>query len=602
MKVTKEIAFEDAIVESLVTRSGYTLGTTTHYDPAVALDTAELFTFVGATQGDDWEELVKRNGGDPDLAQRRFVERLAKQIDERGTIDVLRHGVEDLGVEIRLAYFRPASGLNPDLEAKYDANRLTVIRQLRYAPEHANAIDLVLFVNGLPVATAELKNPLTHQTVDHAMAQYRTDRDPKDALLGRRALVHFAVDPDLVMMTTKLEGRATRFLPFNRGSDPGAMACGKGNPPNPEGYATSYLWEQVWERQAWLDILNRFIHLEPTQPGKRSKAALRDALLIFPRFHQWDAVRRLEARAREHRPGRTYLIQHSAGSGKSLTIARAAHRLASLHDAQDRKVFDKVVVVTDRRGLDRQLQGTIYQLEHVHGLVSNLFESSKELAEALRSAEAKIVVTTLQKFPFVVDQVAGLPERRYAVIVDEAHSSQSGETAQEMKRALSGVKAQVPEGEEGQIDPQDAVEAAVEASARARGRHDNLSMFAFTATPKGKTLELFGEPPDEDGRHRPFHLYSLRQAIEEGFIMDVLQHYTTYETYFRLARSGEEDPEVSVREASKAIARYVTLHPSVVAQKAAIVVEHFRGSTRDRIGGMAKAMMVCSSRLYEGRF
>ncbi len=602
MKVTKEIAFEDAIVESLVTRSGYTLGTTTHYDPAVALDTAELFTFVGATQGDDWEELVKRNGGDPDLAQRRFVERLAKQIDERGTIDVLRHGVEDLGVEIRLAYFRPASGLNPDLEAKYDANRLTVIRQLRYAPEHANAIDLVLFVNGLPVATAELKNPLTHQTVDHAMAQYRTDRDPKDALLGRRALVHFAVDPDLVMMTTKLEGRATRFLPFNRGSDPDATACGKGNPPNPEGYATSYLWEQVWERQAWLDILNRFIHLEPTQPGKRSKAALRDALLIFPRFHQWDAVRRLEARAREHRPGRNYLIQHSAGSGKSLTIAWAAHRLASLHDAQDRKVFDKVVVVTDRRVLDRQLQGTIYQLEHVHGLVSNLFESSKELAEALRSAEAKIVVTTLQKFPFVVDQVAGLPERRYAVIVDEAHSSQSGETAQEMKRALSGVKAQVPEGEEGQIDPQDAVEAAVEASARARGRHDNLSMFAFTATPKGKTLELFGEPPDEDGRHRPFHLYSMRQAIEEGFIMDVLQHYTTYETYFRLARAGEEDPEVSVREASKAIARYVTLHPSVVAQKAAIVVEHFRGSTRDRIGGKAKAMVVCRSRLSAVRF
>lgn len=602
MKVTKEVAFEDAIVDWLVASGGYTRGIPTNYDPAVALDTAELFTFVGATQAEEWEEVVRRNGGDPDLSQRRFVERLAKQIDERGTIDVLRHGVEDLGVHLRLAYFRPASGLNPDLERRYDANRLTVIRQLHYAPEHANVLDVALFVNGLPVATAELKNPLTHQTVGHAMAQYRTDRDPRDALLGRRAVVHFAVDPDLVMMTTKLEGKVTRFLPFNRGSDPGATACGAGNAPNPDGYATSYLWEQVWERRAWLDILNRFIHVEQAKPGKKGKAALRDATLIFPRFHQWDAVRRLEAHARDCGPGRNYLVQHSAGSGKSNTIAWLAHRLASLHDTEDRKVFDKVVVVTDRRVLDRQLQDTVYQFEHAHGVVKKVEESSKELAEALRSAEAKIVVTTLQKFPFVVQEVADLPARRYAVIVDEAHSSQTGETAQEMKKALGGVKAAVPEGEEGEIDPQDALDALVEASARARGPHENLSMFAFTATPKGKTLELFGEPPDEDGRHHPFHLYSMRQAIEESFIMDVLEHYTTYETYFRLARAGEEDPEVSVREASKAIARYVMLHPSVVEQKAAIVVEHVRRSTRHKIGGKAKAMVVCRSRLSAVRF
>jgi type I restriction enzyme, R subunit len=600
MKVTKEIAFEDAIVEHLVTHAGYTRGIPTNYDPSVALDTAELFTFVGATQAEEWEELVKRNGSDPDVAQRRFVERLAKQIDERGTIDVLRHGVEDLGVHMRLAYFRPASGLNPDLEAKYAANRLTVLRQLHYAPEHANALDLALFVNGLPVATAELKNPLTRQSVEHAMAQYRTDRDPRDVLLGRRAIVHFAVDPDLVMMTTRLEKAATRFLPFNRGSDPDATACGAGNPVNPEGYATSYLWEQVWERHAWLDILNRFVHVEPSKPGGKGKAARRDAELIFPRFHQWDAVRRLEAHARERGAGRNYLVQHSAGSGKSNTIAWLAHRLASLHDASDTKVFDKVVVVTDRRVLDRQLQDTVYQFEHAHGMVKKVEESSKELAEALRSAEAKIVVTTLQKFPFVVEEVAGLPERRYAVIVDEAHSSQTGEAAQEMKKALGGVKVEM--GEEGEIDPRDAVDALVEASAKARGPHGNLSMFAFTATPKGKTLELFGEPPDEDGSHRPFHLYSMRQAIEEGFIRDVLEHYTTYETYFRLARAGEEDPEVSVRDASKAIAKYVTLHPSVVAQKAAIVVEHFRRSTRHKIGGKAKAMVVCRSRLSAVRF
>jgi type I restriction enzyme R subunit len=600
MKVTNEVAFEDAIVESLCDVGGYTRGVPTNYDPAVALDSAELFTFIGATQADEWEGLVQRNGGDPDVAQRRFTERVAKQIDERGTIDVLRHGVEDLGVHIRLASFRPASGLNPDLEAKYDANLLTVIRQLRYAPDHASSLDLALFVNGLPVATAELKNPLTHQTVEHAMAQYRTDRDPRDTLLGRRAIVHFSIDPSLVMMTTKLEGAATRFLPFNRGSDPGGTACGAGNPPNPDGYATSYLWERVWERHAWLDILNRFVHVEPAKPGGKGKAAWRDAPLIFPRFHQWDAVRTLEDHARDRGAGRNYLVQHSAGSGKSNTIAWLAHRLASLHDATDAKVFDKVVVVTDRRVLDRQLQDTVYQFEHAHGVVRKVEESSKELAEALRATEAKIVVTTLQKFPFVVQEVAELTDRRYAVIVDEAHSSQTGEAAQEMKRALGAVKAEA--GDEGVVDPQDAVDALVEASVKARGPQGNLSMFAFTATPKGKTLELFGEPLDEDGRHRPFHLYSMRQAIEEGFIMDVLQDYTTYETYFRLARAGEDDPEVSVREASKAIARYVTLHPSVVAQKAAIVVEHFRRSTQERIGGRAKALVVCRSRLSAVRF
>ncbi|MGH2572962.1 MAG: type I restriction endonuclease [Actinomycetota bacterium] len=417
MKFIREIAFEEAIADWLVASGGYTRGVPTNYDPAVALDTAELFTFIGATQAEDWEDLVQRNGGHPDLAQRRFVERLAKQIDERGTIDVLRHGVEDLGVHIRLAYFRPASGLNPDLEAKYDANRLTVIRQLHYAPERAIALDLVLFVNGLPVATAELKNPLTHQNVEHAMAQYRTDRDPRDALLGRRAIVHFAVDPDLVMMTTKLEGRATRFLPFNRGSNPGATACGKGNPPNPEGYATSYLWELVWERHAWLDILNRFIHLEQAKPGAKGKAARGDATLIFPRFHQWDSVRRLETHARDHGPGRNYLVQHSAGSGKSLTIAWVAHRLASLHDPEDRKVFGKVVVVTDRRILDRQLQDTVYQFEHAHGVVKKVEESSKELAEAVRRVLAPFTEIGLDR---EVAQEAARIRREFGIRLRDA--------------------------------------------------------------------------------------------------------------------------------------------------------------------------------------
>jgi type I restriction enzyme R subunit len=354
------------------------------------------------------------------------------------------------------------------------------------------------------VATAELKNPLTGQTVEHAIAQYRADRDPNSTLLSRRAIVHFAVDPQLVMMTTRLEGKATEFLPFNRGSDPGANECGKGNPANLDGYATFYLWEWVWQREAWMDILQRFVHSQPDTPGRRGKAARRQARTIFPRFHQWDAARRLEGAARMNGAGRNYLIQHSAGSGKSNTIAWLAHRLASLHDETDRKVFDKVVVITDRRVLEKQLRDTIYDLEHTHGVVAKVEESSAELAAALRSTEAKIITSTLQKFPFVVEQVADLPERRYAVIIDEAHSSQTGgerpgDAPGACRRAGGRARGRGDRGP-GQVD------AFVEASARARGRQQNLSILAFTATPKAKTLELFGEPPDADGHHRPFHL------------------------------------------------------------------------------------------------
>jgi type I restriction enzyme, R subunit len=600
MKATKEIAFEDAIEDWLLTHGEYTRGVKTNYDPVVALDTAELFAFIGANQADAFEKLVQLTGGDPDVAQKHLVDRLVKLIDERGTVDVLRHGIQDLGVDFKLAFFRPASGLNPDLEARYQANRLTVTRQLHYAPGIANALDLVLFINGLPAATAELKNPLTGQTVEHAIAQYRTDRDPSATLFAKRAIVHFAVDPQLVMMTTRLEGRATEFLPFNRGSSPGANECGKGNPANSDGYATFYLWEWVWQREAWLDILQRFVHSQSETPGRRGKTARRQSRTIFPRFHQWDAVRRLEQAAEMNGAGRNYLVQHSAGSGKSNTIAWLAHRLASLHDETDTKVFDKVVVITDRRVLDKQLRDTIYDLEHVDGVVAKVEESSAELAAALRSTEAKIITTTLQKFPFVVEQVADLPERRYAVIIDEAHSSQTGESAQEMRRALAGVRADVPEAED--VDAMDMVDAFVEASAKARGRQENLSMLAFTATPKAKTLELFGEPPDAAGHHRPFHLYSMRQAIEEGFIMDVLANYTTYESYFRLAKAGAEDPEVEARKAARAIAKYVSLHPTHVAQKAEIIVEHFRRSTRQKIGGRAKAMVVCGSRIAAVRF
>jgi type I restriction enzyme R subunit len=599
-----ERSFEDAIEASLLHHGGWAKGTAYLYDRARGLDTGELFAFIGATQAKAWQRLLELHGGDPDFAQRKFADRLAQQLDSRGTVDVLRHGVEDLGVPIRLAHFRSASGLNPDLEQLYAANRLTVVRQLHYSVANPDvSIDLALFVNGLPVATAELKNPLTRQTVKHAVAQYRRDRDPADVLLGRRAVVHFAVDPDTVLTTTRLAGRATRFLPFNQGTGGPGNPGGAGNPAGPPGrHATAYLWEQVWARDAWLDLLARFVHVEQSAPGKKAKATRQQGNLIFPRYHQWDAVRRLEAHARSNGAGQHYLVQHSAGSGKSNTIAWLAHRLSSLHDAADTKVFDKVVVITDRRVLDRQLQDTIYQFEHAHGLVAKIDQDSGQLASALAGAEAKIVITTLQKFPFVVDRLAALPGRRYAVLVDEAHSSQTGEAAKEMKAALGGELVPGTD-EDTEVDSQDLLTAAVEASARARGRQHNLSLFAFTATPKGKTLELFGDPVTDGGerRFRPFHLYSMRQAIEEGFILDVLANYTTYGTYFRLQNAGTDDREVESRKAAAAIAAYVSLHPDNLSQRARIIVEHFRAHTAREIAGQAKAMVVCRSRLHAVR-
>ena len=592
MTRANEKAFEDSICAWLLTSGGYAAvkndraqGTHPDFDATRGLDTAELFTFLGATQIDNWNELIKRHGGDPDTAQARFADRLAGELDKRGAVDVLRHGVTDQGVAIRLAYFRPAHGLTPELTARYEANRLTATRQLRYDSKTTQTLDLALFVNGIPVATAELKNPMTGQGVEQAMTQYRTDRDPRNRTL-QRAVVHFAVDPQRVAMTTRLAGTATRFLPFNRGHRGGA-----GNPHNPSGHATAYLWEQVWQRDAWLDLLGRFVHVD--KPARGAKAP---GTTVFPRFHQWDAVRRLDAAARAEGPGHSYLVQHSAGSGKSNTIAWLAHRLSTLH-AGDTKVFDKVVVITDRVVLDRQLQDTIYQFEHAHGLVERIDTSSQQLAEALAGERARIIITTLQKFPFVMDKVQGLPDRRYAVVVDEAHSSQSGDTAKELRRVL-GVR---PDAGEDDLTA-DAVAEALAAEVAARGRQPNLSFFAFTATPKGKTLELFGRYDADTDRHQPFHLYSMRQAIEEGFIHDVLAQYTTYESYFRIEKAVPDDPRYETARARQAIARFVTLHEHNLAQKAEIVVEHFRGHVAHKVAGQAKAMVVCSSREHAVRF
>ena len=590
MSSADEAAFEAHIAGWLTEHGGYRRGKLgmaggeSDFDSVAGVDTVDLFEFIGITQGKRWDRLVDSGyGSDETLARAGFVQRLASQLDKRGTVDVLRRGVVDYNVTIRLAFFRPAHGLTPELVERYQANVLSVTRQLRYQPSSNKTIDLGLFVNGIPVATAELKNPLTGQGVEHAILQYRKDRDPKNRTLKRVGMVHFAVDPTLVAMTTQLAGANTRFLPFNQGHDLRA-----GNPPNPDGHRAAYLWEKVWSRDAWMDILGRFIHVEKASKGSKARPTV-----IFPRFHQWDAVRRLEADAKATGAGRNYLVQHSAGSGKSNSIAWLSHRFSSLHNEDDQKVFDKVVVITDRIILDRQLQATIGQFEHAIGVVQRIDKDSNQLADALAGEQARIIVTTLQKFPFLFDKISSLPERTYAVIIDEAHSSQTGEAAKALRQMLGAA------GEEVDEDATDT-ETLLAKAVAARGRQPNLSHFAFTATPKGRTLELFGEM-GPDGKHQPFHLYPMRQAIEEGFIEDVLANYLAYDRYLHIEKTLLEDPKYETAKARSALARFVTLHPENLAQRAEIVVEHFRDKIAHRMKGKAKAMVVCSSRSHAVR-
>jgi type I restriction enzyme R subunit len=608
-RVHREVAFEDAIEASLLA-SDWHRGVPDNYRRDLGLDTSELHAFIGATQIQEWQKRLAYHGGDSGEAMRSFERLVAKEIDERGSLDVLRHGVKDRGVTFRLAYFRPAHTIAADALTLYRANRLSVTRQLHYSAQTPDrSVDLALFVNGIPVATAELKNPLTSQTVEHAKRQYRRDRDPAEPLFARRTLVHFAVDPELVFLTTRLAGDRTRFLPFNTGTEGPGRSGGAGNPSaEPGRYRTSYLWEVIWQPDTWLDLIRRFLHLEDPQP-RRGKAR-RDphrASLIFPRFHQWHAVNVMTHHAARRGSGHNYLVMHSAGSGKSNTIAWLAHRLSSLHTPADptaldeaaraqgigpnQPVFDKVIVITDRRVLDRQLQDTVYQFEHTAGVVVRIDEHSTQLAAALQSESAKIIITTLQKFPYVLDQVTELRGKRFAIVVDEAHSSQSGDSAATLKRVLLKLGS----------DDIDSDGDPLTASALARGRHPTLSYFAFTATPKAKTLELFGTPHPATGNPEPFHVYSMRQAIDEGFILDPLRNYLTYKAYWKLANANPDDPEVDPRKAGAQLARYAQLHPNSMGQRAEIIVEHFLKHTAPRLGGRARAMVVTGSREHAAR-
>jgi len=565
------------------------------YDRALCLLPRDVLDFVLATQPKEWRRLSQHHGA---AVKEQLLRRLASEIERRGALDVLRNGIKDSGVKLRLAYFRPASGLNEETRRLHAANLFSMVRQLRYSAKGEQSLDLVLFLSGVPIFTAELKNPLTGQDVRDAIRQYQTDRDPREPLLAYgRCLAHFAVDPDLVFVTTHLRGAATRFLPFNQGRFGGA-----GNPPAPPtraGYATAYLWEETWAKGSVLDLVRQFVHEVEEEDESGRKTGRR--FLIFPRYQQLDCVRKLVADARARGPGRRYLVQHSAGSGKSFTIAWLAHQLATLHDAGDRRVFDSIVVVTDRRVLDRQLQRTMRQLEQTLGVVENIDTTSRQLKDALEAGKT-IIVTTLQKFPVIADQIAQIPGRRFAVVVDEAHSSQTGESTKSLKDVLGARSLEEAEREEaGAATPEEELDRAVLAEVEKRGHPPNVSTFAFTATPKPKTLELFGERR-EGGRFAPFHLYSMRQAIEEGFILDVLASYTTYKAYWRLLKKVEDDPRYDKRKAQYLLRSFVDLHPHAIGEKVRICVEHFAAQAQGEVGGRAKAMIVTRSRLHAVRY
>ncbi len=596
-----EAAFETAIEADLL-EHGYVSIPSLAFDPKRAIFPDAVLDFIRETQPQSWARLEALHG---DRTGTQILDDLCKWLQIHGSLATFRHGFKCYGRTLRAAYFKAAHDLNSDLAARYAANRLGITRQLRYSPNSEKSLDVTLSVNGIPVVTLELKNPLTGQRADDARRQYQQARDPREAIFEfkRRTLVHFAVDTESVLMTTRLAGTATRFLPFDKGHDGAA-----GNPPDPDGrtYRTAFLWEDVLERDSLLDILARFIHLQLEKRRDDEGRKVKNETMIFPRYHQLEAVRTLVQAARSQGVGHNYLVEHSAGSGKSNTIAWLTHRLASLHDAKNERVFDSVVVVTDRIVLDQQLQDTIYQFEHKRGVVQQIDKGARQLAEALEDG-VPVIVTTLQKFPFVSGHLlemadergetgtGGLVTRRCAVIVDEAHSSQGGEAAADLKEVLGGdglrEEARTRADEEGQPDMEELFRSMAK-----RGQQANLSFFAFTATPKHKTFAVFAR----DGKLA--HRYTMRQAIEEGFILDVLRHYTTYGAYFRLLKACEEDPHVERKKAAAALARFLRLHPHNVAQKTEVMVEHFHAVTRHKIGGHAKAMAVTGSRLEAVRY
>ena len=595
----KERRFEQDIEEYLITEGGYEKGNPSSFNRSLALDTGTFVSFIKNSQQKKWERYVRIYGAD---SEKQIVERFCREVKMVGLLRVLRKGFTDRGITFQVVFWKPETSLNATTMAQYEANTLHCTRQLHYSVHNENSIDIVLFVNGIPVVSMELKCQFTGQDTANAIQQYKFDRATKDTIFAfkERVLVHFAVDLSRVYMTTRLEGDKTYFLPFNQGSNGAGCVGGAGNPINPDGYDTDYLWKNVLCKERLLEILQKYLHLETVRDQKTGR--ILSERMIFPRYHQLDVVTKLLADVKKNGAGHNYLIQHSAGSGKSNSIAWLAHRLSGLHDANNEKIFQSVIIVTDRRVLDSQLQNTVYQFDHVEGVVVKVDKNARQLQQAIEDG-AGIIITTLQKFPVIYKEVNS-GNKRFAVIVDEAHSSQTGDAARKLKRALADTEEILREyaelegrEEEKRKDDEDRLLDEL----AAQGMHENLSFFAFTATPKGKTLNMFGWK-DSKGSWHPFHIYSMRQAIEEGFILDVLKNYMTYKMYYKIVKNIPDDPELDTVAGVRAIQKYETLHPHNISQKTTIMLEHFRNVTMHKIGGKAKAMVVTPSRLHAVRY
>ena len=577
------------------------------YDKEKAIYPEVLINFIAKSQPKAWARYQKYYGGD---APEKLYRRLENSINENGLVHVLKYGIEDMGIKLKVCYFKPESSLNEEQNELYKMNVLGCTRQFAYSPNNRNTIDMVLSLNGIPVAALELKNQFMGQDVECAIEQYKTDRGPKEFCfrLNHRFLVYFAVDLYEVYMTTQLAGGATRFFPFNQGSNGAGVKGGKGNPVNPDGYATSYLWEKVLQRDSLLDLINKFICFVTEKEEVERNGQIRyveKQKLIFPRYHQYDVVNKVVADVKENGAGKSYLIEHSAGSGKSNSIAWIAYRLASLHNENSEAVFDSVIVVTNRVVLDSQLQDTITSFDHTPGLVEAIDE--KKHARGLTAAindKKRIIICTIQKFLYAYKDFDDLQGRNFAIIIDEAHQGQSGESAKTLRKALIDKNLAVKEyaDEEGVDEDEVDTEDELVDTIMAQGMHKNQSFFAFTATPKNKTIELFGTPDPVTGKMRPFHVYSMRQAIEENFILDVLANYTTIKEAFRLVRVSEDNPELIEGPALKALVRYYKENGYTIAQKTDMILSNFLENGRFQIGGKGKAMVIADSRANAVRY
>ena len=585
---TTEKRFESDIHAAMLS-GGYTRNNDT-YDAKNALYLDTLVRFVQKTQPKSWQRFELQSG-----TPEKFANAFQNAVEMDGLLSVLRNGFKHRGIPFRVCYFQPESTLNQTALDNYAANEITVNRQWFYSAECHRSVDMVIAVNGIPVFAFELKNQYTGQNIEDAKRQWMFDRDPRETCFrfNTRILAYFCIDQLEACMTTKLAGKDTFFLPFNQGSNGAGNDGGAGNPANPDGYPTAYVWEDIFQKDSMMDILQKFMSYRPDKK-----------MLLFPRFHQLHVVRSIISHVRENGAGHNYLIQHSAGSGKSNSIAWTAYRLAALFDSNDKPIFSSVIIVTDRRVLDAQLQETISGFDHKSGAIETIDEkkTSKDLRDAINDG-VRIIVTTLQKFPVIYTEVDKVAGRNFAIIVDEAHSSQTGSSAIKLKTALADTEealreyAEIEGLAEDEIDRNDKIVQEM----LTHGKHPNLSFFAFTATPKSQTLEMFGEPW-ADGSFHPFHIYSMRQAIEEGFILDVLRNYMTYKTCYRIAKNTPENPELPESRATKLIKKYQKLHPYNISQKAAIIVETFRETTRHKIGGRGKMMVVTDSRLAAVRY